>query len=210
VNKQVAEVLLREAERRGVVTVDLLGPMISKVAQHLRAEPRLEPGLLHGFSDEYFKRIEAVEFAVQHDDGANLHTLHEADIVLTGPSRCSKTPLSMYLAQRGYKTGNVPLVEGMDAPRALLEADPRKVFGLIIDVTTLLGVRQARVRELHSSPYSTYTDRDTIELEIDGAKRLFREQRWRSLDISGRAVEENAARILDLYQASPARRRAPE
>lgn len=210
VNKQVAEVLLREAELRGVATVDLLGPMISKVAHHLRAEPRLEPGLLHGFSDDYFKRIEAVEFAVQHDDGANLHTLHEADIVLTGPSRCSKTPLSMYLAQRGYRTGNVPLVAGMDAPRALLEADPRKVFGLIIDVTTLLGVRQARVRELHSSPYSTYTDRDAIELEIDGAKRLFREQRWRSIDISGRAVEENAARILDLYQASPARRRSPE
>ena len=84
----------------------------------------------------------------------DLHTLHEADIVLTGPSRCSKTPLSMYLAQRGYRTGNVPLVAGMEAPRALLEADPRKVFGLIIDVTTLLGVRQARVRELHSSPYS--------------------------------------------------------
>ena len=78
VNKQVAEVLLREAERRGVVTVDLLGPMISKVAQHLRAEPRLEPGLLHGFSDEYFKRIEAVEFAVQHDDGANLQHIYEA------------------------------------------------------------------------------------------------------------------------------------
>ena len=209
VDKRVAETLLREAERNGVATVDLLGPLISKVAQHLRAEPRLEPGLLHGFSDEYFKRVEAVEFAVQHDDGANLHTLHQADIVLTGPSRSSKTPLSMYLAQRGYKTGNVPLVAGMEAPRALLEADPRKVFGLIIDPTTLLEVRQARVRELHSSPYSTYTDRDAIELEIDGAKRLFREQRWRSLNISGRAVEENAARILDLYQASPPSRPAP-
>ena len=99
----------------------------------MRAEPRARPGLLHGFSDDYFRRVEAVEFAVQHDDGANLHTLFRADLVLTGVSRTSKTPLSMYLAQRGYKTGNVPLVPGIEPPKALLDLDPRKVFALSVD-----------------------------------------------------------------------------
>ena len=206
VDKRIAGQLLREAERLGVATVDLLGPLIAKVAQQLHAEPRHEPGLLHAFSDEYFARIEAVEFAVRHDDGANLHTLHEADIVLTGPSRTSKTPLTMYLAQRGYRSGNVPLVAGLDPPRALLELDPSRVFGLVIEPTTLLQVRRARVRALRASPYSTYTDEESISQEIRDAKRLFRAKGWRSLDISGRAVEENASRILEIYDGgSPTR-----
>jgi regulator of PEP synthase PpsR (kinase-PPPase family) len=206
VDKRIAGQLLREAERLGVATVDLLGPLIAKVAQQLHAEPRHEPGLLHAFSDEYFARIEAVEFAVRHDDGANLHTLHEADIVLTGPSRTSKTPLTMYLAQRGYRSGNVPLVAGLDPPRALLELDPSCVFGLVIEPTTLLQVRRARVRALRASPYSTYTDEESISQEIRDAKRLFRAKGWRSLDISGRAVEENASRILEIYDGgSPTR-----
>ena len=202
VDKPIVDFLLREAERQGVATVDLLGPMISKIAHRVRAEPRHEPGLLHGFSDEYFERVEAVEFAVRHDDGNNTHSLHEADIVLTGPSRASKTPLSMYLAQRGYKTGNVPLLPGVAPPQALLELDPKKVFGLLIDVTTLLEVRQARVRALKASPRTKYTDRETIEGELYAAKRLFRQQGWTWFDISGRAVEENASRILEAYTRS--------
>lgn len=204
VDKHAASLLLREAERQGVGTVDLLGPLIAKVALQLKAEPRHQPGLLHAFSDEYFARIEAVEFAVRHDDGANLHTLHEADIVLTGPSRTSKTPLTMYLAQRGYRSGNVPLVAGLEPPRALLELDPSRVFGLIVEPTTLLQVRRARVRALRASPYSTYTDEDSISQEILEAKRLFRSRGWRSLDISGRAVEENASRILQIFHADDA------
>ncbi len=101
VDRRVAGALIEEGNRRGVPTLDVLGGMISKIAQHLRVEPRAEPGLLHGFSDDYFRRVEAVEFAVRHDDGANLRTLVHADLVLTGISRTSKTPLSIYLAQRG-------------------------------------------------------------------------------------------------------------
>ncbi|MCZ6785356.1 MAG: kinase/pyrophosphorylase [Proteobacteria bacterium] len=202
VEKPVASALRSEARERGVGTVDLLGPLISMVAQRLHAEPRHQPGLLHGFSDDYFRRVEAVEFAVQHDDGANTHTLFQADLVLTGLSRTSKTPLSMYLAQRGYKTGNVPLVPGVDPPRALLELDRRKVFALDIDRATLLSVRQARVRALGSSPYSRYADDEALDLEIDRARRLYRQRGWRILDVSGRAVEENASRIIELYQQS--------
>ena len=200
VDRRVAQGLLEEAAARGVPTLDVLGGMIAKIAEHVNAEPRSEPGLLHGFSDDYFKRIEAVEFAVRHDDGANLHTLFRADLVLTGVSRTSKTPLSMYLAQRGYKTGNVPIVPGIEPPRALLELDPKKVFALTIDPSLLLTIRQARVRALGAPPYSTYADPEALIEEVRRARRLYREQGWQVIDISGRAAEENAARILRLIE----------
>jgi hypothetical protein len=200
VDRRVAQGLLEEAAARGVPTLDVLGGMIAKIAEHVKADPRSEPGLLHGFSDDYFKRIEAVEFAVRHDDGANLHTLLRADLVLTGVSRTSKTPLAMYLAQRGYKTGNVPIVPGIEPPRALLELDPKKVFALTIDPSLLLTIRQARVRALGAPPYSTYADPEALIEEVRRARRLYREQGWQVIDISGRAAEENAARILRLIE----------
>lgn len=200
VDKRVARSLLEEAARRGVPTIDVLGGMIAKVAQHLCAEPRSQPGLLHGFSDEYFRRIEAVEFAVRHDDGANLHTLHGADLVLTGVSRTSKTPLSMYLAQRGYRTGNVPIVPEIAPPRPLIDLDSRKVFALTIDPSLLLTIRQARVRALGSPPYSTYANPEALLDEVRRARRIYRDQGWRVIDITGRAAEENASRILRLVE----------
>jgi hypothetical protein len=201
VNREAAQVLRDHGASLGVPCVDLLGPLISNIAEHLHAEPRLEPGLLHGFSDAYFKRIEAVEFAVRHDDGANLHTLHGADIVLTGVSRTSKTPLSMYLAQRGYKAGNVPLVPGVEPPRQLLDLNPRKVFGLVGDVENLTAMRRARARSMRSGTSSQYANVEAISRELDESVRLFRTRGWRVIDISGRAVEENASRILELLQA---------
>lgn len=202
VEGDVVEALQREAESRGVVVVDLLGPLIMRVAQRLKKEPKHQPGLLHGFSEDYFDRVDAVEFAVRHDDGANLRTLHEADIVLTGVSRTSKTPLSMYLAQRGFKTGNVPLVPGLEPPQELLEVDKRRVFGLTVDPGTLLSVRTARLRSMRAPSATDYTDPDQVELELDLARKLFRANGWRQVDVSGRAVEENASKIIDAYEDS--------
>jgi hypothetical protein len=202
VEGEVVESLLHEAEQRHVVVVDLLGPLIMRVAQKLKVEPRHQPGLLHGFSDDYFDRVDAVEFAVRHDDGANLRTLHEADLVLTGVSRTSKTPLSMYLAQRGFKTGNVPLVPGLDPPQELLEVDKRRVFGLTVDPGTLLSVRTARLRSMRAPSATDYTDPDQVVLELDRARKLFRGRGWKMIDVSGRAVEENASRIIDAYEDS--------
>ena len=204
VDGDIVDALFREAEARGVVAVDLLGPLIKKVAQRLHVEPRHQPGLLHGFSDDYFKRVEAVEFAVRHDDGANLHTLHEADLVLTGVSRTSKTPLSMYLAQRGYKTGNVPLIPGLEPPKELLELSPWRVFGLTVDPGTLLSVRSARLRTMKAPSSTSYVDPDQVMLELDRARRLFRSHGWRTIDVSRRAVEENASRIIEIFALSDA------
>jgi hypothetical protein len=198
VDQNVARTLRDLGAEHHVPTIDLLGPLIQEVAKHLHAEPRFKPGLLHGFSDEYFRRIEAVEFTVRHDDGANLHTLFDANLVLTGVSRTSKTPLSMYLAQRGYKVGNVPLVPGLEPPRELLELDPRKVIGLTIEPNQLITIRHARMRMMRASPYTSYVDPEAVLHELARARRLFRERGWRVVDTSGRAVEETAARILEL------------
>jgi hypothetical protein len=111
----------------------------------------------------------------------------------------------MYLAQRGYKTGNVPLVPELDPPPALLELEPRKVFALDIDPSTLLEVRTARIRTLGRAPYSAYADAERVMLELERARRLYRQRGWRIVNVSGRAVEENAARIMELVEASPPR-----
>jgi len=200
VDEEIASTMLGEAARRGVPAVDLLGPVLATVAGVLQARPRSQPGLLHAISDGYFRRIEAVEFAVRHDDGANVAGLVGADLVLAGISRSSKTPLSMYLAQRGYKVGNVPIVPGVPPPPELVELDPSKVFGLTIDPESILTVRQERVRSL-GVPYSDYADMESVLVETRRARRIFQQYGWRVVDVSGRAVEENAARILQLMDA---------
>jgi regulator of PEP synthase PpsR (kinase-PPPase family) len=197
VDPEVARALKDAAARNGIPIADLLEPVMGQIGAHLSAEPRREPGILHGFTDDYFQRVEAVEFAVRHDDGANLRTLFQADLILTGPSRTSKTPLSMYLAQRGLKTGNVPLVPGIDPPRELIEIDPGKVIGLVAAPETLETVRRARVHRLGRAPYSSYVEAEAVENELARARRLYRDHGWRAVDITGRAVEENAARILE-------------
>ena len=204
VEGRIVSSLQQEAERLGVASVDLLGPLIAKVAQRLRTEPRHQPGLLHGFTDDYFKRVEAVEFAVRHDDGANIKSLPDADLVLTGVSRTSKTPLSMYLAQRGYKTGNVPIVPNVEPPKVLLEMDPRKIFGLVIDPVQLKPLRQARMRAIGSRTYTAgYTDPEEMKTEVERARRICRQRGWKLVEVGGRAVEENATRIIDLYEQDP-------
>ena len=200
VERNMVEVMQREAQQQGVVALDLLGPLIARIAQRLHAEPKNQPGLLHGMSEDYFARIDAVEFAVNHDDGANVHTLYDADIVLTGVSRTSKTPLSMYLAQRGYKTGNVPLVPRVDPPRELLELDSQRVFGLLIDAGELMTIRQARLRAIKASPASEYTDIAAVTDEVEEARLLCRRNGWRIVDVTGKAVEENAARLMEYYE----------
>ena len=199
VEGEVVEALQREAQQRGIMTIDLLGPLITKVAQRLHVEPLHQPGLLHGMTAEYFARIEAIEFAVHHDDGANVHTLYDADIVLAGVSRTSKTPLCMYLAQRGYKAGNVPLVPSIEPPRELTELDRKKVFGLVIDPAELTVIRQARLRAMNVLPTTDYTNIESVHDEIERAKLFCRRNGWRIIDVTGKAVEENASRILDHY-----------
>jgi regulator of PEP synthase PpsR (kinase-PPPase family) len=188
-------------ERYNIETVDLIGGLVSKLAMYLGASPAGVPGLLHSINDDYFRRIEAVEFAVKNDDGAEPRNLPKADLVLVGISRTSKTPLSTYLAQRGLKVANVPLVLGVDPPEELSQVDDRKVFGLIVQPDMLMRIRQARLSHLGMPQDSSYGQRTHIETEIAYSREIFRKHaNWPVIDVTNRAIEETAADILRIYQ----------
>jgi regulator of PEP synthase PpsR (kinase-PPPase family) len=200
VSEEFRTKLREEAGSRGIIAVDLMGPLLSALAQFLHAPPQAQPGLLHRIDTEYFRRIEAVQFTVKHDDGQSLQTLAQADIVLVGPSRTAKTPLSMYLAQYGYKVANVPIILNLPVPKELFKVDPEKVVALAIDAERLLEVRRARVRHLTRS-VPGYAEIEAIRLELNYCRELYRQNpHWHLLDVSGRAVEEVASDIIILIQ----------
>ncbi|CAL0300418.1 unnamed protein product [Lupinus luteus] len=188
----------------GVSFTDVLGPITESIATHLGVSPSGLPRGASGIplSDDYFRRIEAVEFTIKQDDGACPKNLAKADIVLTGVSRTGKTPLSIYLAQKGYKVANVPIVMGVEMPRTLFEVDPWKVFGLTINPAVLQNIRKTRAKTLGFSSESTsnYSERDHIREELEFAGRLFAQNPvWPIIDVTAKAIEETAAVVLRLY-----------
>lgn len=185
-----------EAERLGLHALDLLGPILTKLSTFLGKAPYNLPGLLHQLDDAYFQRVDAVEFAVRHDDGAGLETLHTAELILAGVSRTSKTPLSMYLAHLGHRVANVPIVPGIPAPSELLNAPKEKVFALLIRPEALLRIREERMKKLGVHKKTSYVEADAVKDEIQEARRLFQGRGWRIIDVSGKAVEEVATEIM--------------
>lgn len=196
VNRELAQLVHDECDGLGLVSIDLLTPLLMKVAHCLGRSPKETPGLLHGVDEAYFRRIEAIEFTVKHDDGQEPRNLYLADIVLVGISRTSKTPLSIYLAHRGWKVANVPLVSGIDPPSQLFEVDPKKIAALVIDPQRLVEVRAARLRNLGQDPRAAYAGYEEIEEELKHAKKLFRRHPWVVIDVSSKAVEETANEVL--------------
>lgn len=190
--------LCSEMERlvaAGVNGVDLLGPSVRLLTSLTGLEPTHEAGAIRRTDEEYFQRIEAMEFAVKHDDGRNPAGLIDADIVLVGVSRTSKTPLSMYLAFKGYSVANVPLAPGVEPPVELFDLDPRRVFGLVTDVEVLLDIRNERMREL-GSYVSGYAQREKVERELEEARALMRRIGCIVVHTDNRAVEEAAQEII--------------
>jgi regulator of PEP synthase PpsR (kinase-PPPase family) len=194
----VNERLRREMEElcdEGVNGVDLLGPSVKMLSAVTGREPAGEAGTIRRTDQEYFDRIEAMEFAVKHDDGRNPEGLLEADVVLIGVSRTSKTPLAMYLAFKGYRTANVPLAKGVAPPHELFEVDPRRVFGLVTNADMLLEIRTARMREL-GTWVPGYADREAIEDELGEARALMRRVGCIVVHTDDRAVEESAQEVI--------------
>jgi regulator of PEP synthase PpsR (kinase-PPPase family) len=196
VNRELGQLVHDECDGLGLASLDLLTPLLLKVAQHVGRSPGETPGLLHGVDEAYFRRIDAIEFTVKHDDGQEPRNLHQADIILVGVSRTSKTPLSIYLAHRGWKVANVPLVKGIEPPPQLLEVDPQRVVGLIIDPHRLAEVRAARLRNLGQDPRVAYADLEGIDEEIRAAREYFRRHAWVMVDATGKAIEETANEVL--------------
>ena len=195
------QALYNRAAEFGVNVVDLMGNLMVRLGHWLEASPKDEPGLLHRMDEEYFRRVEAMEFAVKHDDGQNPGGLKNADIVVVGVSRTSKTPVCAYLAQRGYKAANLPLVLDVEPPPQVNELDARRVFGLTISPAVLLEIRRARLQRMGVADKSEYAELPYIESELDRARKIYRKHPdWTVLDVTRRAVEETAADLVAIYE----------
>ena len=177
---------------------DILGPPLASIAKISGQAAQLVPGVRHPLDSAYFRRIGAIEFAVKYDDGMG-GALPEADIVLVGVSRTSKTPLSMYLGYMGYKTANVPVVHGIEPPKALFEVDPAKIVGLTIDASRLAEIRQERVRQMRASP-KAYAELVEIYDELEHAQRLHRRLGCPVIEVSSLSIEETAHRIVRIVE----------
>jgi regulator of PEP synthase PpsR (kinase-PPPase family) len=194
-----------------IEAIDVIGSLIGKLGTFLDREPINLPSAMLPLSDEYFRRIEAVEFAVKSDDGKEPRNFKKADLVLVGVSRTSKTPLSTLLAQRGLKVANLPLVIGVPPPPELAEAPQDRIVGLTIGIDQLCAIRQARLRQLGMPQETNYAVREYVRQEIEFASQLFRQHsEWPVVDVTGRAIEETAVIILETIKERDERAKAAQ
>jgi len=194
-----------ESARQGVPFVDIIGGLVARLEEAFGLVPAGEPGLRGTQLDPvYFGRIDAIEFTVSHDDGQHPETLGDADVVLAGVSRTSKTPLSIFLAHyRGWKVANVPVVLGIEPPPELFRIDQRKIIGLTIQAARLVNLRRARLESLGRDPDGPYTSLDQVTEELAYARRIYRHgYPWPILDTSNRSVEEVAREIIAIVEQS--------
>jgi [pyruvate, water dikinase]-phosphate phosphotransferase / [pyruvate, water dikinase] kinase len=192
--------LLQEAQRHDVFTIDLLGPILRRLSGVLEISPRAEPGLFRQLDEEYFRRIEAIEFAVKHDDGKLTQDLPAADLVVVGVSRSSKTPLSMYLAYRGWRVANVPIVLNLDPPPELYALERTKVIALSAQPIWIEGVRRERARKMAPGLPMSYAELAHIREELQWFRNIVQQGGWTVVEVTHKAVEETAAEIIALVR----------
>ncbi|GJD52610.1 Putative pyruvate, phosphate dikinase regulatory protein [Methylobacterium crusticola] len=180
--------------------LSVLEPVHRLLQSYLGAHSTARPGAQHMLNAEYFKRIDAMNFTLAHDDGNLPVDLNEADVILLGVSRTSKTPTAIYLANRGLKTANIPLVPGMPPPPVLEALRKPLVVGLIASPERIVQIRQNRLLSLKADESSPYVDRDAVANEIASSRRLFTKHRWPVIDVTRRSIEETAAAIVDLHR----------
>jgi len=200
VSGKLREYISDLSRTKHVRTLDLIGPALTAFSNFFNQEPSSTPGLLHAVNDDYYKRVEAMEFTLNHDDGKNLNSLHLADVILVGVSRTSKTPLSVYLSQHGVKVVNIPMIKDQALPEELFEVDQRKIFALTINPDALSGIRKNRLQRLGAEKHQgDYAQESKIVEEIEWANQIFREnKKWPVFNVTDKALEETAADILKL------------
>ena len=196
------EIYLRATERR-VHSVDLLGNVLSDLSAFLGAPPGGVPGGLHRFDENYYRRMDALTFVVKHDDGLGLEDLGRAEIVLVGISRTSKTPLSIYLAVRGYFVANVPILNGVEVPQELSKIDQRKVVALRMDPVRLRHIREQRLKSFREDARQAYIDAYMIQQEVAFADEVFKRASWPVVDMTLKSLEEVAVEVVSLATDLP-------
>lgn len=200
VNTDQRAAVLNRAAQYGVQAVDLMGSLMARIGSWLHEAPVSKPGLLHRLDEEYFRRIEALEFTVKNDDGQLPKNFALADIVVVGVSRTSKTPVSAHLASKGYKVANLPLVLDVKPPLEIDQVDPRRVFALHITPRALFEIRRTRLEHMGLTDPTGYADLQHIQRELAWARDIVRAHAgWTTIDVTNRAVEETGSEILAHY-----------
>lgn len=197
---EVREYLIEKARENNIPIVDIMGPLIDTIGRITPLKPKLEPGLARRVDEEYFKKVEAVEFAVKYDDGKDPRGLAKADVVLIGVSRTSKTPLAMYLAHKRIKVANLPLVPEVSPPEELFEVSPKKIIGLTINPQKLYEIRKERLKALGLNGEATYASMERILKELEYADEIIKKIGCPKIDVSNKAVEETAAKIIEIIK----------
>jgi regulator of PEP synthase PpsR (kinase-PPPase family) len=196
VSVDLRQKMLQAGLHTGVPTLDIMGPILTRLSEHLELSPLARPGLFRHLDQAYFKRLEAVDFTLAHDDGLGAETLDQAEIVLVGVSRTSKTPVSLYLSFRGWKVANVPVVSGLDLPAQLFRVDARRIIGFTIDPGHLRALRAHRQRRMGAAVLSAYVDEEAIRREVEQALRLFHDRGWPVLNVTLKAIEETSTEVM--------------
>jgi regulator of PEP synthase PpsR (kinase-PPPase family) len=200
VDPDLSQRLEASCEASGSPCLSVLGPILTLFKSYLGQSSTPRAGAQHMLNADYFKRIDALNFSMMNDDGQLPENLEHADIVLLGVSRTSKTPTSIYLANRGYKTANVPVVPHVPLPPALESLRRPLIVGLIASPERIIQIRQNRLLSLNAHPQTEYVDRVAVAEEIAASRRLFAEKGWPTIDVTRRSIEETAAAILDLFR----------
>ena len=201
VDNNLAKYLASESEKKNIPCFGVLGNLILNFSKILNQKASHEPSGQHALNDEYYERIEAIQFTMNHDDGNLVSDIEKSDIVLVGVSRTSKTPTSIYLANRGFKTSNIPLVNENSIPLKLRE-NPQStcVVGLSTEPERLVEIRKNRMNSLKESENTRYTSIENIKKEVEEAKKTFQKYRWPSIDVTRKSVEEAAASIIKIHE----------
>jgi regulator of PEP synthase PpsR (kinase-PPPase family) len=205
--EELVQRLENHCRELGLPCLSILGPVLQLLQSYLGTETSHRIGAQHVLNAEYFKRIDALNFTMLHDDGQHLEGLRDADVVLVGVSRTSKTPTSIYLANRGIKTGNVPLIPGIALPRHVEELSQPMIVGLYASPERIVQIRQNRLLGLNvHQDDDQYIDRKAVAEEVAFSRKLYARHNWPSIDVTRRSIEETAAAVLSLLTD---RRRQP-
>ena len=201
VNSKLAKYLTEKAYERNIPCFGVLGDLILNFSKVLNQKASHEPSGQHILNEEYYDRIEAIQFTMNHDDGNQTEDIEKSDIILLGVSRTSKTPTSIYLANRGFKTSNIPLVNKNSIPSKVTQKNFTPcVVGLVTEAERLFDLRKNRLTSLKEDQNSEYVNIDKINDELRSAKKIFKENNWPTIDVTRKSVEETAASVIKIYE----------
>ena len=203
VDNKLAKFLSQEASNKNIPCFGVLGDLILNFSKLLNQKATNIPSGQHALNEEYYKRIEAIQFTMNHDDGNLSNDLNKSDIILLGVSRTSKTPTSIYLANKGFKVSNIPLVNENSIPNYLKSGNHKKcIIGLTAEPSRLVDVRKNRMTSLKENTNTNYVDLEKIISEVEEAKKMFQKYKWPIIDVSRKSVEETAASVIKIYEIS--------